>query len=89
MEDDSDIVPGGGSSRPASSPIVLAGMCISGLCRPGRLRGRLAIALLISMLLATAYMVRGNTVCEVLNHRAVGYLFMEMSNLTLYSKGPH
>ncbi|OBT95053.1 hypothetical protein VE01_07356 [Pseudogymnoascus verrucosus] len=61
MEDDSDIVPGGGSSRPASSPIVLAGMCISGLCRPGRLRGRLAIALLISMLLATAYMVRGNT----------------------------
>ncbi|OBT82643.1 hypothetical protein VE02_07905 [Pseudogymnoascus sp. 03VT05] len=61
MEDDLDIVPGGGSNRPASSPIVLAGMFISGLCRPGRLRGRLAIAILISLLLAAAYMVRGNT----------------------------
>ncbi|KFY85603.1 hypothetical protein V500_08257 [Pseudogymnoascus sp. VKM F-4518 (FW-2643)] len=59
--EDVDIVPGGGSSRPASSPIVLAGMFISGLCRPGRLRGRLSIALLISLLLAAAYMVRGNT----------------------------
>ncbi|KFY23695.1 hypothetical protein V493_05677 [Pseudogymnoascus sp. VKM F-4281 (FW-2241)] len=61
MEDDLDIVPGAGSSRPASSPIVLAGMFISGLCRPGRLRGRLSIALLISLLLAAAYMARGNT----------------------------
>jgi hypothetical protein len=68
MEDELDIVPGGGSSRPASSPIVLAGMCISGLCRPGRLRGRLTIALLISLLLATAYMVRGNTVCKAPDH---------------------
>ncbi|OBT66362.1 hypothetical protein VE03_04827 [Pseudogymnoascus sp. 23342-1-I1] len=54
--EDVDLVPGGGSSRRASSPIVLAGMFISGLCRPGRLRGRLTIALLISLLLAAAYM---------------------------------
>jgi hypothetical protein len=67
MEDDLDIVPGGGSRRRASSPIVLAGMFISGLCRPGRLRGRLTIALITSLLLAAAYMARGNTVCEVLN----------------------
>ncbi|KFY14920.1 hypothetical protein V492_02321 [Pseudogymnoascus sp. VKM F-4246] len=61
MEDGLDIVPGGGTSRRAFSPIALAGMFISGLCRPGRLRGRLFIAILISLLLAAAYMVRGNT----------------------------
>ena len=72
--EDVNIVPGGGSSRPASSPIVLAGMFISGLCRPGRLRGRLSIALLISLLLAAAYMVRGNTVCNAPNKRAFGQL---------------
>lgn len=74
MGDDLDIVPGGGSSRPASSPIVLAGILISGLCRPGRLRGRLAIALLISLLLAAAYMVRGNTVCKTPDHGEFGQL---------------
>lgn len=72
--EDVDLVPGGGSSRRASSPIVLAGMFISGLCRPGRLRGRLSIALLISLLLAAAYMVRGNTVCKALNHTTFCYL---------------
>lgn len=81
--EDVDLIPGGGSSRRASSPIVLAGMFISGLCRPGRLRGRLSIALLISLLLAAAYMARGNTVCKAPNHRAFCY---RCQLLTLYSK---
>lgn len=74
MEGNLDIVPGGGTSKRASSPIVLAGMYISGLCRPGRLRARLFIALLISLLLAAAYMMRGNTVCKAPSHRAFGQL---------------
>lgn len=80
MDDDLDIVPGGGSSRRESSPIVLAGMFISGLCRPGRLRGRVGIALMISLLLAAAYMVRGNTVCKAPIHRAFGYLWRDIKS---------
>jgi hypothetical protein len=64
MQGDLDIVPGGGSSRPASSLIILAGKFIGSLCRPRRLRSRVGIALIVSLFLVAAYMVRSNTVCK-------------------------
>lgn len=76
MPDNLSIVPGTGSLTFAGSPTIIAGKFIENLRRPSRLRGRLSVALFISLFLVITYAAKSHRVCKRPNSPAHNHRWM-------------